>query len=86
LRPTGPPPDLALAGGADIAVRQQILSERGPQYLTRLRDLTLQRYREWLQTEPVDCGSPKLPETRASVLDTTLLIKPKTQGFEASCD
>jgi len=77
---------LALAGCAGIAERQQILSEHGPQYLTRLHDLTLQPYREWLQAGPTDCESPKLLEARASVLDTALLIKPKTQGFEASYD
>jgi len=77
---------LALAGCADIAARQQLLSERGPQYLTRLHDLTLQPYREWVRTEPTDCESPKLLEARASVLDTAMLIRPKTQGFEASYD
>ena len=77
---------LALAGCADIAARQQILSEHGPQYLTRLHDLTLQPYREWLHSEPVDCDSPKLLEARASVIDTAMLIRPKTQGFEATYD
>jgi hypothetical protein len=75
---------LALAGCADITARQQILSERGPQYLTRFHDLTLQPYREWLQTEPVDCKSPKLLEARASVLDTALLIKPKGAGLRGN--
>jgi hypothetical protein len=77
---------LVLAGCADVEARRQVLDQHQPQYLSQLRDLTLAPYREWQRQQPMDCGSPQLLEARASVISTSMMIKPEKQGFEATYD
>jgi hypothetical protein len=77
---------LALAGCGDYEARRLVLDGHQPQYLSQLRDLTLAPYREWQKQQPLDCASPQLLEARASVISTSLMIKPEKQGFEATYD
>jgi hypothetical protein len=81
---------LALPGcGSDYADRLQILDAQKPETveaLSRLRDLTLAPFDEWVSEAPVSCNSHNLENARTSVLLTAGLVRPDQYGFPAAYD